>query len=122
MALGIAGAHDIANAAHIHAQRVDAQIGQAAALGQVLGQGFQIQRLAPGAQLALNVAEGFYGADYTRELIDGPIYMAGAYKGFQQVARALFCARLLPLTVRASPCSRPCSANSRITTGSPPAS
>lgn len=43
--------------------------------------------VAPGAQLALNVAEGFYGADYTRELIDGPIYMAGAYKGFQQVAR-----------------------------------
>ncbi|WP_433854151.1 autotransporter domain-containing protein [Stenotrophomonas nitritireducens] len=43
--------------------------------------------VAPGAQLALNVAEGFYGADYSRELIDGPIYMAGAYQGFQQVAR-----------------------------------
>lgn len=43
--------------------------------------------VAPGARLALNVAQGFYSADYQRELIDGPIYMAGSYRGFDQVGR-----------------------------------
>ncbi len=43
--------------------------------------------VAPGAQLALNVAQGFYSGDYQRELVEGWIYMNGGYTGFDKVVR-----------------------------------
>ena len=46
VALGVAGTHDLAHTPHIYTQRVDAQIGQTAALRQILRQRFNVQRLA----------------------------------------------------------------------------
>ncbi|MCC7635987.1 autotransporter outer membrane beta-barrel domain-containing protein [Stenotrophomonas rhizophila] len=39
--------------------------------------------IAKGAYLELNVAQGFYGTDYRRDLVQGPIYQ----QGFQDVVR-----------------------------------
>ena len=46
VALGILGAHAVGHAAHVHLERVDAQVLQARALGQVFGKCFDIERLA----------------------------------------------------------------------------
>src|SRR3989344_3384146 len=46
VALCIGGAHGFGHAPHVHLERVDAQIGQARALGEVLGKRLDVQRLA----------------------------------------------------------------------------
>jgi hypothetical protein len=46
VALRIGRAHGVGHAPHVHLERIDAQVRQARALGKVLGQRFDIERLA----------------------------------------------------------------------------